>query len=201
MDIQCLLKYNDTYRYILSVIDVFSKYLHLVPIKTKSVPAVTSALRSLLHDDSRRPLWVRTDKGKEYLNKHIQEMLRDEGIQFQVCRNPDVKCAVVERVHRTIRDRLFKYFTFSNSYRYIDVLPKFVKANNDTVYATIGMAPSRVTDSDVLTTWRRMEARRLRVRVATDKFRVGQYVRISKEKMKFAKAAEHNFSTEIFRIV
>ena len=52
-------------------------------------------------------------------------MLRDEGIQFQVCRNPDVKCAVVERVHRTIRGRLFNYFTFSNSYRYIDVLPKF----------------------------------------------------------------------------
>ena len=95
-----LSKYNDTYRYILSVIDVFSKYLHLVPIKTKSGPAVTSAFRSLLHDDSRRPLWVRTDKGKEFLNKHFQDMLRDEGIQLQVCRNPDVQCAVVERVHR-----------------------------------------------------------------------------------------------------
>ena len=63
------------------------------------------------------------------------------------------------------------------------------------------MAPSRVTDSDVLTIWRRMEARRLRVRIATAKFRVGHHVRISKDKMKFAKAAEHNFSTEIFRIV
>jgi hypothetical protein len=46
-----------------------------------------------------------------------------------------------------------------------------------------------------------METRRLRVRVATAKFRVRQHVRISKEKMKFAKAAKHNFSTEIFRIV
>ena len=63
------------------------------------------------------------------------------------------------------------------------------------------MAPSRVTDANVLTIWRRMEARRLRVRVATAKFCVGQHVRISKEKMKFAKAAELNFSTEIFRIV
>jgi len=59
------------------------------------------------------------------------------------------------------------------------------------------MALSRVTDADVLTIWRRMEARRLLVRVATAKFRVGQHVRISKEKMNFAKAAEHNFSTEI----
>ena len=51
---------------------------------------------------------VPTDKGKEFLNKHFQDMLRDEGIEFQVCRKPDVKCAVVERVHRTIRDRLYK---------------------------------------------------------------------------------------------
>ena len=63
------------------------------------------------------------------------------------------------------------------------------------------MAPSRVTDADVLTTWRRMEARRLRVRVATTKFRVGQHVRIRKEKIIFVKAAEHNFSTEIIKIV
>ena len=55
-------------------------------------------------------------------------MLRDEGIHFQVCRNHDVKCAVVESAHRTIRDRHLKFLTSSNTYRYIDVLPKFVKA-------------------------------------------------------------------------
>jgi hypothetical protein len=55
LDMQSLSKYNDTYRCILSVIDVFSKYLHLVPIKTKSGPAVTSAFRSLSHDDSHGP--------------------------------------------------------------------------------------------------------------------------------------------------
>jgi len=63
------------------------------------------------------------------------------------------------------------------------------------------MVPSRVTDAKVLAIWRRMEVRRQRVRVATATFRVAQHVRISKEKMIFAKAAEHNFSTEIFRIV
>jgi hypothetical protein len=123
------------HRHILSVIEVFSKYLHLVRVKRKTGPSITSAIRSLFHDDdSRRPVTVRTGKCKEFLNKYFQDMLRYEGFQFQVCRNPDVKCAVVERVHRTIRDRLFKYFTFSNSYRYIDVLPIFVKAYNDTVH-------------------------------------------------------------------
>ena len=53
-----------------------------------------------------------------------------------------------------------------------------------------------MTDADFFTLWRRMEARTLRVRVATAKFRVGQHVRIGKEKIKFAKTAEQNFSTE-----
>jgi hypothetical protein len=117
-----------------------------VSVKTKSGSAIASAFLSLFHDDdSRRPVLVRTDKGKEFLNKHFQNMLRDEGIQFQVCRNPDVKCAVAERAQRTISDRLFKFFTFSKSYKYIDVLPKFVEAYNDTVHTT-GMAPSRVCE-------------------------------------------------------
>jgi len=143
---------------------------------------------------------VRTDKGKEFLNKHFQVMLKREGIQFQVCRDPDVKYSVIERAQRTIRERLNKYFTYKNTYRYIDVLPKFVRAYNDSVQTATGMARSRVNHSDVLAIWKRMEARRRGVRVAKSKFHVGQYVRIRKEKMKFAKSAEQNFSTKIFRI-
>jgi hypothetical protein len=88
-------KYNGNYKYILSLVDVFSKFLHMIPIQTKSGPSFASAFRSIFDDTKystgRRPIWVRTDKGKEFLNKHFQDMLRDESIQFQVCRNPDLK--------------------------------------------------------------------------------------------------------------
>jgi len=57
---------------------------------------------------------VRTDKGKDFLNNHFKELLNREGIQFQMCMNPDVKYIVVEHAHRTIRDRLYKYFTYKN---------------------------------------------------------------------------------------
>ena len=96
----------------------------------------------------------------------------------------------MEHAHRIIRDRLYKYFTYKNTYRYIDVLPKFVKAYNDTVHSTTGIASSRVTDAFVHAKYRRMEINRQRVRVATVMFRVGQHVGINKEKMKCPKATE-----------
>jgi len=184
VDVRALGRFNDNYKYILSVIDVFSKFLHLVPLRSKTGTVVASAFTSIIKDSSRRrrPVWVRTDKGKEFLNRHFREMLKREGIQFQVCGNPDVKCSVVKRAHMTIRDRLYTYFTYKNTYRYIDVLPKIVKAYNDTVHSSTGMAPSRVTDSDVLSIWKRMEARRRGVRVAKSEFRVEQHVPISREK-------------------
>ena len=73
-------------------------------------------------------------------------MLRGEGIEFRVRKNHDVKCAYFVVAHRTIRDRIYKYFTYKNCYRYIDVLPKYVRAYNETVLSTKGMTPSCVTD-------------------------------------------------------
>ena len=111
------------------MIDVFWKFLHVVPLKSKTCQTVASAFQSVVYDNKKyskqykqRTLTLRTEKGKEFLNKTFQDMLKHEGIQFQVCKNPDVKGSVVERVQRTLRDRFNKYFTFKNSYRYIDVL-------------------------------------------------------------------------------
>jgi len=87
-----LSKYKDRIEYLLSVIDVFSKYLNVVPLKSKTRPSVTSALQSVLKDLKyykpirRRPVWVQTDRGKKFLNRHFQDMLMREGIQFHVCR-------------------------------------------------------------------------------------------------------------------
>jgi transposase len=125
---------------------------------------VASAFESILQDPRytmkpirRRPVWVRTGKGKEFLNSQFQELLKREGIEFQVCRNPDVKCSVVERVNRTLRDKLYRYFTYKNTYRFIHVLPKFVAEYNATVHSTTGMAPGDVRDTDVLAIWNKMQ--------------------------------------------
>ena len=111
MNVQASDKFNENYRFILSVIDIFWKYLELIPLKKKSGPSVASSFRSIFderkYSTGRRPMWVRTDKGKEFVNKHFQDMIQSKGIQYQEYRNPDLKCAFVERVHRTIRYSLY----------------------------------------------------------------------------------------------
>jgi len=207
IDVKALSRHNDGVKYLLTVIDVFSKFLHKVPLRSKSGKDVSAAFQSVVRDPlyskpfKRRPVWVRTDKGTEFFNESFQKLLKREGIQFQVCKNPDIKCSIVERVQRTVRDNLYKYFTHKNTYRYIDVLSDFVSGYNATVHVSNCMAPAKVTDSDVLALWKRMQKRRGKVRVKTARYSVGQHVRISKEKVKFAKSAEQNFSTEIFRII
>jgi len=110
--VQNISKFNDNYKYLLIVIDVFSKFLYVVPLKSKTGQTVTSAFQSFFNDrkyskpHKQRPLILRTDKGKEFLNKIFQDMLNHEGIQFQVCKSPDVKCSVVERFQRTLPEIL-----------------------------------------------------------------------------------------------
>ena len=126
---------------------MFSKYLHIVPLRSKTGTAVSSAFRSILARYSkpvrRCPGWVETNKDKEFLNGTFQALLRKEGIQFQVCRDPNVKCAIVGRSLRTIRKKLYKYMTYKNTYRYIYVLPRFDRGYNDSVHSATGMAPSK----------------------------------------------------------
>jgi hypothetical protein len=79
-DVQTLHKYYDKYKNLFSVIDVFYKFLHIVPLKSKTGTTVASAIRSILAKYShRRPIWLRTDRGKLFLNRSLHDMLK-EGI-------------------------------------------------------------------------------------------------------------------------
>jgi len=85
VDVQAFSKFNYNYKYLLTLIDVFSKFLHIVPLKSKMGSSVTLAFKSLFKDPKystpvqSRPIWVRTDKGKLFLNRHFKDMLKTRG--------------------------------------------------------------------------------------------------------------------------
>ena len=97
-------KYNKGYSYIMVAIDVFSRYAFAEAIKSKQGKDVTEAFKSMIKE--RRPLNVQTDKGKEFLNKHFKNLLKETGITFFTGENSDIKCSLAERFNSTLQIQL-----------------------------------------------------------------------------------------------
>lgn len=191
---------NIGYRYLLVVIDVLSKYAWVMPLKRKTAAATAEGFQHLLTTTSRRPILLQTDKGKEFVGAPFQKILADNEIRFRVTRNPEIKAAIVERFNRTLKERLWRYFTHKNTQRYIDVLPQVVQAYNNACHSSIGMAPNEVTLDNAARARAYLQKRyppRLKGR---PRFRKDDVVRISKTKGTFQKGYEANWSEELFKI-
>ncbi|KAK3917789.1 Putative uncharacterized transposon-derived protein [Frankliniella fusca] len=200
-DFQSLKNDNDGYSYILCVIDVFSKYGWATPIKDKSGSSITKGFQTIFKSTDRRPTRVFSDKGKEYINKTFQKFLKESDISYIHTHNPDIKCSIVERWQRTIKSKLFKRFTYTEQYRYIDgLLDDIVYAYNHTYHRSIKMRPVDVTPDRVLEVYNNLY-HGMNNRRKMPQYKVGDYVRISREKQAFEKGYTWNWSEEIFKIV
>jgi hypothetical protein len=217
IDIRNLKSYNDGYSYLLVIIDVLSKFVWVEPLRDKTATCVTKAFqRILLRNKERRPIYLQTDKGKEFIAQPVQKFLKEKDIRFRTARNPDVKAAVVERFNRTLKERMWRYFTHKNTRRYIDVLQDIVRAYNHTRHTSIKMQPAAVTRENARIARENMN-RRWKVNDDDDdnniekkkkkhsdkqkaKYNQGDLVRVSRAKVVFEKGYEAKWSEEIFRI-
>ena len=106
VDMQEFARYNDGIKHLLVCIDILSKYLWVEPLKSKTGPTVRAALERIFAG-GRVPKRIQSDRGTEFLNPHVQALLRERGVAYFVSRY-DTRCAVVERVNRTLKTRLFR---------------------------------------------------------------------------------------------
>ena len=119
--------------------DIFSKYGWAIPLKTKTGIAVRDALRQIFKHHVPKKLW--TDAGSEFYNNEVKALLKKHDITLYSTENEE-KCSVVERWNRTIKTKLWKYFTANHTHKYIDVLDALIKKYNNTVNRAIGMTPT-----------------------------------------------------------
>lgn len=197
VDVSNLSKYNDDNKYLLTCIDVFSKYAQVLPLKSKTGAALTQAF-SMFLSNGRQPAHLQTDKGMEFLNKRFQTMLDKNGIRFYTSENDDVKAAVVERFNRSLKTKMWKYFTHENTHRYHDVLQDLVHSYNNTYHRSIGMPPiqSSLENEDAI----RNRLFGSKKSPANWKYKLGDDVRISKSRVAFKKGYLPSWTEEIFHI-
>ena len=160
-----LSRWNQGNKYLLTVIDVLSKYAWAVPIKSKSTSEMIRGLTRIYQQASpRRPLRVQTDQGQEFLNKKVQAWFKQQGWHHFYTYG-DSKASVVERWHRTLKQRMFRYFTAHNTLRYVDVLQPLIHTYNHAYHRSIGMAPHQVTPKTVPEVWEKLYGSRLHQKV------------------------------------
>ena len=121
------------------VIDVFSKYGWAIPLKSKTASEVTEAFKRLRTKQKSEKLWV--DKGKEFYNRPMQDLLRKYNIEMYSTENEE-KASVVERWNRTIKSIMWKYFTANSTNVYVNVLPDIINKYNHTYHRSIKCTPT-----------------------------------------------------------
>lgn len=199
-DVTSLKKFNKGYRFILFVIDAFSKYAWVKPLKNKTGPVLARAMEEILKKSKRRPLHVQSDKGGEFTNRWFREVLKKRHINFYTSQNEETKAAFVERLQRTYKAKMFRYFTYKRTLKYLDVLEDLMESYNNTVHSTIGMKPSEVSRKNEALVRRRLSKRWSKVKGKVTDLQKGDQVRLSEKRYPFGKGYLPQWSQEIFQI-
>ena len=189
---QLLSKYNKGIRFLLCVIDIFSKYAWVIPLKDKKGISIVKAFQSILKHSNRKPNKIWVDKGSEFYNAYFKKWFRDNNIVMYSTHN-EGKSVVAERFIRTIKSEIYKYMTSISKNVYIDKLDDILDKYNNTYHTTIKMKLVDVKDNTYINTNKEINNK-------DPKFKVGDHVKISKYKNIFAKGYMPNWSEEVFVI-
>jgi L-rhamnose mutarotase len=137
---------NDGNSYILTCIDVFSRYAFAVPVKDERGSTVAAAFEKIFVQCA--PNMLQTDRCTEFYNVQVQDLFKKNGVRHYSSLNDDIKAALVERFNRTLKSRLFGYIARNHAKRWIDVINDVVNSYNRSHHRSIGAAPIDVTSEN-----------------------------------------------------
>jgi len=192
---------NDGNKFLLTCIDVFSKYAWVEPLINKNGKTVTQAFKKIYGDRKCQKLHV--DKGSEFYNKEFLSFCKENKISIYST-NSELKACVVERFNRSLRERMHRYFSYTDKNKYIDILQDLVKSYNNSYHRSIKCTPISINSkSDQnkiyqnLYKYRKDDGDKSEI---TLKFKIGDKIRVSKSKRTFEKGYTPNYTIEIFII-
>ena len=199
-EFQPLAHWNSGHRFVLVVVDTLSSYLYCEPVKRKTGPDVARAFENILKRASpRKPKSFFTDRGLEFYNTNMDNVFARYHIVHYSTTSPTIKASAAERKIRDLKNRMYKFMDRNKTWRYIDHLQDFVKAQNSSYNRIIKMAPEQVTKSNSSTVFQRRYGLKLKID-AKSSFSEGDIVRIREEKGFKAKEHLPSFSRNLYKI-
>ena len=198
LDLQKLSRVNRNFKYILVVLDVFSRFAWARPLKSKGGECVKTALQNIIETSERKPHKVWSDNGSEFYNSKVGELFKRYDIKLYSTHN-EPKATIAERFIRTLRGKIESNFILTQTTVWFDILPELLREYNQSYHRSIGMSPEDATKPEnYVKVFKRLYPKQKEDTRPT--LNIGDKVRISIHKRLFEKGATANWSEEIFEI-
>jgi hypothetical protein len=225
-DLSYYSKENDEYKYLLVVIDVFTRFGWAQPLKNKKAATIVDAFKLIISDDDEKPRRLRTDGASDFSNKQFQNFLKsfDPPIVHVVTHN-EVQANFVERFIKTIKSKISRYIVQKNKTRYIDILGDIINSYNNTWHSGIRSEPVNVSKENAKRLWWQMywpkkkiskeqlkikkeeiKVKKEQIKLRKKKhinpyaFKINDKVRISTRREKFQREYDSKWTGEIFKV-
>ena len=186
------------YKYCLTVIDLYTRYAWVIPLKTKTGKEVKLAFKKIFRKSKRKPRKLFVDKGSEFFNREVKPLFEE----IYSTEN-EGKAVIIERFNRTLKRKLFKQFTKQGNQNWLKILDKIVADYNNNIHSSIGETPVNASNNPNLiaikTTENNYKNEYLDIK-ENKRFKVGDRVRIFKWKNRFEKGYTGYWTREIFEI-
>lgn len=202
VDVQKLKYQNKHYNYVLTVIDVFSKYAWALPIKFKKANDTYEAFKTIIENSKRIPKKLHIDGGNEFKGR-CKTYLEELKIELYIVESK-MKASVVERFNRTLKEKMWRMFTFNNNKKYFDALPLLLDSYNKSYHRSIKNKPYKISKKNEDITFYNLYGFKKEQGGPNEliqfKFSLGDYVRVVITKNLFEKGYTSNWSDDLFII-
>ena len=201
-DMQRLSEENQGYGFFLLCIDTLSRQIFVEPVKRKTAECLIGGFKAIFDRCGYVPWKLVSDQGKEFTAQAVQEYLQGLGVtHYCMYTSPQFHAGMAERANRSVKERLYRYFTHSQTRRWIDVIQPLVDAINHSPCSSLdGMRPVDVTFDNAPQVRDGLKERLIPTKHPNRMFKVDDCVRIERHKHPFQKGYEPNFTSELFRI-
>ena len=188
---------NRGYRYVLVIIDNFSKFGWTVSLKNKNAQTIKDSFENILISSKRKPNLIESDRGKKFYNNIFQDFLNKNNIKLY-SRNSSYGAVFAERFNRTIRDLLKKVVFQQGDAKWIDVLPTITKQYNNRRHTSTKLSPIEASlKKNEGFVYKNLLDKRKKV---NPKFQINDLVRTADLKKTFSKGDTTNWSYKLFKI-
>ena len=190
-------KNNRGYRYVLVIIDNFSKFGWTIPLKNKNAQTIKDSFENILISSKRKPNLVESDRGKEFYNNIFQDFLNKNNIKLY-SRNSSYGAVFAERFNRTIRDLLKKIVFEQGDAKWIDVLQTITKQYNNRIHSSTKLTPIQASlKKNEGYVYKNLLDKRKKIK---QKFQINDLVRTADVKKTFSKGDTTNWSYKLYKI-